>query len=144
MSMACGLADCAKAANGESGAAVSVSRPFLISEAPAEYPMPAMTKRRNFLLGGSSAALATLIAPGQSRAQVTEPIRGNEHWTTKKTDAGDVRLFMWRKRTDDVPKGTILSRATIPTCRRICRCSTRSALPCQQPGQQDDLVRIAK
>src|SRR3989442_2195867 len=68
MSMACGLADCAKAANGASSAAVSVSRPFLISEAPAEYPMPVMTKRRNFLLGGSSAALATLIRaadPGQ-------------------------------------------------------------------------------
>jgi len=70
--------------------------------------MPAMTKRRNFLLGGSSAALATLIAPGQSRAQLPESVRGNEHWTTKKTDAGDVRLFMWRKRTAESTKGTIL------------------------------------
>ncbi len=70
--------------------------------------MPVMTKRRNFLLGGSSAALATLIAPAQSRAQLPEPVRGNEHWTTKKTDAGDVRLFMWRKRTGDASKGTIL------------------------------------
>ena len=70
--------------------------------------MPVMTKRRNFLLGGSSAALATLIAPAQSRAQLPEPVRGNEHWTTKKTDAGDVRLFMWRKRTGDACKGTIL------------------------------------
>ena len=70
--------------------------------------MPAMTKRRNFLLGGSSAALATLIAPGQSRAQLPESVRGNEHWTTKKTDAGDVRLFMWRKRTAESAKGTIL------------------------------------
>src|SRR5213592_3932285 len=35
-------------------------------------------------------------------------IRGSEHWTTKKTAAGDVRLFMWRKGTDDVRKGTIL------------------------------------
>ena len=70
--------------------------------------MPVMTKRRNFLLGGSSAALATLIAPGQSRAQLPESVRGNEHWTTKKTDAGDVRLFMWRKRTAESAKGTIL------------------------------------
>ena len=69
--------------------------------------MPVMTKRRNFLLGGSSAALATLIAPA-ARAQVLQSVSGSEHWTTKKTDAGDVRLFMWRKRTGDGGKGTIL------------------------------------
>jgi pimeloyl-ACP methyl ester carboxylesterase len=67
-----------------------------------------MTQRRRFLLGGSSAALATLIAPASSRAQVPEPGRGSAHWTTKKTDAGDVRLFMWRKRMADASKGTIL------------------------------------
>ncbi|HXM83601.1 MAG TPA: alpha/beta fold hydrolase [Burkholderiales bacterium] len=70
--------------------------------------MPVMTKRRSFILGGSSAALAILITPAQARAQVLEPIRGGEHSTTKKTDAGDVRLFMWRKRARDAPKGTIL------------------------------------
>ena len=91
--------------------------------------MPVMTKRRNFLLGGSSAALATLIAPA-ARAQVLQSVSGSEHWTTKKTDAGDVRLFMWRKRTDDVPKGTILSRATIPRPGAHYRTNT--------------LVRIAK
>jgi len=83
-----------------------------------------MTKRRNFLLGGSSAALATLIAPA-ARAQVLQSVSGSEHWTTKKTDAGDVRLFMWRKRTDDVPKGTILSRATIRDERPYGRGSFR-------------------
>jgi len=87
--------------------------------------MPVMTKRRNFLLGGSSAALATLIAPA-ARAQVLQSVSGSEHWTTKKTDAGDVRLFMWRKRTDDVPTGTYIDmsanlpvldpeRITVPT-----------------------------
>ena len=69
--------------------------------------MPVMTKRRSFLLGGSSAALVTLIAPA-ARAQVLQSVSGSEHWTTKKTDAGDVRLFMWRKRPDEVRKGTIL------------------------------------
>ena len=69
--------------------------------------MPAMTKRRNFLLGGSSATLATLIAPA-ARAQVLQSVSGSEHWTTKKTDAGDVRLFMWRKRIAESSKGTIL------------------------------------
>ena len=70
--------------------------------------MPVMTKRRDFLLGGSSAALATLITPPQAQAQVPQTVRGSEHWTTKKTDAGDVRLFMWRKRAADAPKGVIL------------------------------------
>src|SRR2546425_10138107 len=110
--------------------------------------MATMNYRRSFLLQGActAAGLAAARALAQPAEQPSRgaSIRGGEHWTTKKTDAGDVRLFMWRKRPDDVRKGTILSRATIPTCRRICRCSTRSALPCQQPGQQDDLVRIAK
>jgi pimeloyl-ACP methyl ester carboxylesterase len=71
-----------------------------------------MSYRRSFLLQGActAAGLAAARALAQSAEQPSRgaPIRGSEHWTTKKTDAGDVRLFMWRKRTDDVRKGTIL------------------------------------
>src|SRR5216110_617478 len=74
--------------------------------------MATMNYRRSFLLQG--ACTATGLAAARALAQPAEQpsrgalIRGSEHWTTKKTDAGDVRLFMWHKRTDDVPKGTIL------------------------------------
>jgi len=33
---------------------------------------------------------------------------GTEHWTTKRTAQGDVRLFIWRKRGADPTKGTIV------------------------------------
>ena len=33
---------------------------------------------------------------------------GSEHWTTKRTPQGDVRLFIWRKRGADATKGAIL------------------------------------
>jgi pimeloyl-ACP methyl ester carboxylesterase len=35
-------------------------------------------------------------------------IKGSEHWATKKTPDGDVRLFIWRKHSPDTSKGTIL------------------------------------
>src|ERR1700751_1715404 len=70
-----------------------------------------MNYRRSFLLQGACGAAA--LAGGYALAQAPQPaastpLRGSEHWTAKKTDAGDVRLFMWRKRTDDARKGTIL------------------------------------
>src|SRR5437762_8064612 len=74
--------------------------------------MATMNYRRSFLLQGActAAGLAAARALAQPAEQPSRGalIRGSEHWTTKKTDAGDVRLFMWRKRTDDVRKGTIL------------------------------------
>jgi len=36
------------------------------------------------------------------------PVGGSEHWTTKRTPDGDVRLFLWRKRAGSAQKGTIL------------------------------------
>jgi len=35
-------------------------------------------------------------------------MNGQEHWTTKKTATGDVRLFLWQKSAQGKPKGTIL------------------------------------
>src|SRR6266705_6794308 len=74
--------------------------------------MVTMNYRRSFLLQGActAAGLAAARALGQPAEQPSRGalIRGSEHWTTKKADAGDVRLFMWRKRMADSPKGTIL------------------------------------
>jgi alpha-beta hydrolase superfamily lysophospholipase len=35
-------------------------------------------------------------------------MRGTEHWTTKRTAEGDVRLFVWRKRAAEAAKGSIV------------------------------------
>jgi len=71
-----------------------------------------MNYRRSFLLQGActAAGLAAARALAQPAEQASRgaAIRGSEHWTTKKTDAGDVRLFLWRKRTGDAGKGTVL------------------------------------
>jgi pimeloyl-ACP methyl ester carboxylesterase len=47
-------------------------------------------------------------------------MKGQEHWITRKSSGGDVRLFLWRKTTGDAPNGTILfvhgsSMASQPT-----------------------------
>src|SRR6267378_3111425 len=74
--------------------------------------MATMNYRRSFLLQGActAAGLAAARALAQPAEQPSRgaPVRGSEHWTTKKTDAGDVRLFMWRKRMAEAPKGAIL------------------------------------
>jgi len=47
-------------------------------------------------------------------------MKGIEHWTAKRTDTGDVRLFLWQKKAVGAAKGTILfvhgsSMASQPT-----------------------------
>lgn len=57
--------------------------------------------RRNFLAAGAAAlAAAALPAEGARAQQPAAPaeVVGTEHWTAKRTDAGDVKLFLWRKR----------------------------------------------
>jgi pimeloyl-ACP methyl ester carboxylesterase len=63
-----------------------------------------MTDRREFLL---ATGLAAAALPFSSHAQNAKPA-GTEHWTVKKTPAGDVKLFMWRKRLAEAPKGPLL------------------------------------
>src|SRR3989442_14322293 len=74
--------------------------------------MATMNYRRSFLLQGActAAGLAAARALAQPAEQPSRgaSIRGSEHWTTKKADAGDARLFMWRNRAADAPKGVIL------------------------------------
>jgi len=65
-----------------------------------------MSDRREFLAAGAGLAATTLLASTASAQQA--PVTASEHRTVKRTDAGDVRLFLWRKRMADAPKGTIL------------------------------------
>ena len=65
--------------------------------------------RRNILLAGAGAAATTLASPLLAQAPVpdrsTGSIQGTEHWTTKRTPEGDVRLFIWRKRAAEAKNG---------------------------------------
>ena len=67
-----------------------------------------MNDRRAFLATGAGIAASSLLASCASTARQQGGITGTEHWTAKKTAAGDVKLFIWHKRTADTPKGTIL------------------------------------
>jgi pimeloyl-ACP methyl ester carboxylesterase len=67
-----------------------------------------MSDRREFLATGAGIAAASLLASCATAERSSGPLAGTEHWTTKRTPAGDVKLFMWRKRVADSPKGTIL------------------------------------
>src|SRR5919199_83994 len=65
-----------------------------------------MSGRRDFL--ATSLAAGALLSSRAGLAQSeTKPV-GSEHWATKKTSDGDVRLFIWRKRPANVSKGAIL------------------------------------
>ena len=71
-----------------------------------------MNERRKFLVSSAGAAAAALAGPAFTRT--SKPVNdgakvvGSEHWTTKKTAAGDVRLFLWRKRSEGASRGTVL------------------------------------
>lgn len=65
-----------------------------------------MPERREFLVAGASLAAGSLVASCASLPQAGAG--GTEHWVTKRTSAGDVRLFLWRKRHADAPKGPLV------------------------------------
>ncbi|HEY2337262.1 MAG TPA: alpha/beta hydrolase [Burkholderiales bacterium] len=52
-------------------------------------------------------AVGSSVFSGNAFSQEAKPI-GTEHWTAKKTTAGDVKLFMWRKRLTDAPRGPLV------------------------------------
>jgi pimeloyl-ACP methyl ester carboxylesterase len=72
-----------------------------------------MNPRRKLLAGSMGAAigaslLSSCATPEPPISPPAAKIASSEHWTTKRTAAGDVRLFMWRKQMHSRPKGTIL------------------------------------
>jgi pimeloyl-ACP methyl ester carboxylesterase len=66
-----------------------------------------MDEKRRSLLAGTAGAAAALVISRQAAAQPL-PVTGSEHWTVKQAGGEKVRLFLWRKRTADASKGTIL------------------------------------
>jgi pimeloyl-ACP methyl ester carboxylesterase len=71
-----------------------------------------MNQRRKLLVGMGAGIGAPLLSSCATPEPPLSPPAGrvasSEHWTTKPTAAGDVRLFMWRKQMHSRPKGTIL------------------------------------
>ena len=74
--------------------------------------------RREFLAAAAAALAAASLPVDEARAQPREAgkaagVAGTEHWTTKRTDAGEVKLFLWNKRVRDASaagprQGTVL------------------------------------
>ncbi|MGC2520464.1 MAG: alpha/beta fold hydrolase [Burkholderiales bacterium] len=76
--------------------------------------------RRDFLAAAAATLAAASLPAEDARAQKTSPqsgataeVLGTEHWTAKRTDAGEVKLFLWRKRARDASaagprRGTVL------------------------------------
>jgi pimeloyl-ACP methyl ester carboxylesterase len=64
-------------------------------------------QRRSVLKGTAGAAAGLVFSPGAAGAKPLR-VKGSEHWTTKQVDGEKVRLFIWRKRTLNAPKGTVL------------------------------------
>ncbi len=62
-------------------------------------------KRRQFL-GAAGSAPALVLSKGSLPTDVV--VTGSEHWARKEVEGQKVRLFLWRKRTLDAPKGVAL------------------------------------
>jgi pimeloyl-ACP methyl ester carboxylesterase len=62
--------------------------------------------RRALMAGAGLAASAFLVSCTNVKPEST--LSGAEHWTVKKTASGDVKLFLWRKRLADAPRGPLL------------------------------------
>jgi pimeloyl-ACP methyl ester carboxylesterase len=63
--------------------------------------------KRRLLLAGAAGAASLYALPKGAAAQ-SVAVAGVEHWTVKRTASGDVKLFLWRKRLADAPKGPLL------------------------------------
>jgi pimeloyl-ACP methyl ester carboxylesterase len=66
-----------------------------------------MDEKRRSLLAGTAGAAAGVLFSRDAGAQ-SLPVTASEHWTVKQAGGEKVRLFLWRKRTADASKGTIL------------------------------------
>ena len=66
-----------------------------------------MSERREFFAAGAGLAASAFLA-SCTNVKPENSSGGTEHWTTKKTAQGDVRLFLWRKRLAEAPRGPLL------------------------------------
>ncbi len=67
-----------------------------------------MSDRREFLAAGAGVTAALSLMQTDAFSQPAAAVSGSEHWTIKKTPAGEVKLFLWRKRLAEAPKGTLV------------------------------------
>ena len=66
-----------------------------------------MSERREFFAAGAGLAASALLV-SCTNIKPENTLSGTEHWTAKKTAAGDVKLFLWRKRLADAPRGPLV------------------------------------
>ena len=66
-----------------------------------------MDERRRHLLAAAGAAASGIFLSRSAAAQALA-VSGTEHWVTKRVDGQPLRLFAWRKRTLNAPKGALL------------------------------------
>jgi pimeloyl-ACP methyl ester carboxylesterase len=66
-----------------------------------------VSERRDFFAAGAGLAASALLA-SCTNLKSESSLAGSEHWTVKKTSAADVKLFLWRKRLADAPRGPLL------------------------------------
>jgi pimeloyl-ACP methyl ester carboxylesterase len=67
--------------------------------------------RRGFLAAAAVTFAAASLPAENARAQqpgTLADVTGSEHWTVKRAGSESVRLFLWRKRTSETRRGTIL------------------------------------
>ena len=69
----------------------------------------AASSRRDFLTAAAATMAAAALPAEPARAQGAQAklaeVTGTQHWTAKRTDAGDVKLSLWRKRLRDPAAG---------------------------------------
>lgn len=66
-----------------------------------------MSERREFFAAGAGLAASTLLV-SCSNLKPEAGLQASEHWTVKSTPAGDVKLFLWRKRLAEAPRGPLV------------------------------------
>ncbi len=66
-----------------------------------------MSDRREFFATGAGLAASAFLV-SCTNVKPEDALGGTEHWTTKKTAVGDIKLFMWRKRLADAPRGPLV------------------------------------
>jgi pimeloyl-ACP methyl ester carboxylesterase len=64
-------------------------------------------KRRHLLTAAAGTAASGVFLSRDAKAQGL-PVTGSEHWATKQADGKPIRLFIWRKRTLNAPRGAVL------------------------------------
>lgn len=106
-----------------------------------------VSERRAFFGAGAGLAATALLASCASSAPASTAgaaaaVPGTEHWTTKKTAAGDVKLFMWRKRLAGASGGAGPAAASRGVLVFVHGSSVQSvpAFDLQIPGQPEASV----